>query len=306
MLKCVKETDCYKSLNLSNNLSHAYLFYSLDNLLNKEVALTKANEILCEHKNACGKCAGCVQFASQTHPDLTIIEQDSVKVEDVEKLQSKLSTKPVFADNRVFVILNAEVINETAQNKLLKSFEEPNDSTIFILTTTRLNKLLPTVASRLNKVFVPALSFRDKELVANELKEKNIDISANLRADFNLTESVNLATNNVYTNTISLVFSVLDRLNTTADIPSIVSNLNVEDKSLFFVCLSDIFLDTISCKKFEKTRIDKVKEKFNEKAVIKILPLIDEAYKYLNSNVNFTYILDNLLFNILKEKFLCK
>lgn len=306
MLECIKNTECYKSLKLASTLTHAYLFYSLDAVLNKEIALTKANEILCENGNCCGKCAGCIQFKNLTHPDLTIIEQDSIKVEDISRLLNILSTKPVYAKMRVFVIINADVINEMAQNKLLKSLEEPTDTTVFILTTTKLNKLLPTVMSRLNKIFVPNLSVADKKIISNELKNEGINIEPIINKDFNLTESINLVTNNNYSEAIDQVFELLTNLNTTQDIPNLVSTLNVKDKTLFLTCLMDIFLDIFTPKKFDDEKIRPLKQKFNDKVIIKILPHIDTAYKYINSNVNFTYVLDNLLFKILREKFLCK
>lgn len=306
MLQSIKNTECYKSLKLASKLTHAYLFYSLDSYLNKEIALTKANEILCENGNCCGICAGCNQFKNLSHPDLTVIEQDSIKVEDVSRLINILSTKPVYAKMRVFVLLNADVINETAQNKLLKSLEEPNNTTVFILTTTKLNKLLPTVMSRLNKIFVPNLSVADKKIISNELKRENINIEPIINKDFNLTESINLVTNTNYLDTINQIFELLINLNTTQDIPSLVSKLNVKDKALFLTCLMEIFLDVLTPKKFDNEKILPLKQKFNDKAIIKILPHIDTAYKYVNSNVNFTYVLDNLLFKILREKFLCK
>ena len=58
--------------------------------------------------------------------------------------------------------------------------------------------------------------------------------------------------------------------------------------------------------KFDYATIQIFKTNFSKKAMIKCLPLIENAYKKQMSNVNFSYIIDTLLFNILKEKFLCK
>ena len=49
-----------------------------------------------------------------------------------------------------------------------------------------------------------------------------------------------------------------------------------------------------------------LKDNFSTKALVNCLPHIEKAYRMHCSNVVFSYILDNLLFNILKEKFLCK
>ena len=58
--------------------------------------------------------------------------------------------------------------------------------------------------------------------------------------------------------------------------------------------------------KYDKELVAFVKLNYSEKAIIRIIKLIEDAYKKQSSNVQLSYIIDNLLFNILKEKFLCK
>ncbi len=297
-------TKLFKQLKLMVN--NAYLFYSADQLLNEGIALTWAKMLVCENSTACGSCPACKQFDSNTHPDVNIIKQSSVKVEDVSKIINKLATKPISAKYKIFVILDAENINEIAQNKLLKSLEEPNPSTIFILTSTKTDKLLPTVLSRLNKQFVPAPDKDDKIAISNLYMHDGIDISNYPNTDCSLTEAVNLATNQTYTDTIEEIFNLLFSLNTTADIPRAVSGLEKFDKTIFFACMQDIFLSVLTGKNKYGNNIEKLKKLYNNQAISHIVPLINEAYIKQMSNVNFTYILDNLLFDILKERFLCK
>ena len=305
MISSLKQTNLYKSLKLSQN-SHAYLFFSADKVLNNEIALNFASTYFCEHSTGCLTCNGCKQFLSLSHPDFIKLEQDSIKVDDISTLTDKLSTLPVSAEKKVVLILNAEVINEIAQNKLLKSLEEPSEKVVFILTTSKLDKLLPTVLSRLNKIHVPFITNADKRIILDEYKAAGIDLTKVADKDFDLTESVNLCSNSNFAETVETVFNLLDNLNTTADIPKVVSELSPNVRGSFFGCMQEILLSALKGnKKFDDLKIARVKLKFNEKTILKILPLVDEAYKYQNSNVNFTYILDNLLFNILKEKFLC-
>ena len=307
MINCIKETSAYKSLCLDKNLSHAYLFYSNDRELNNNIALNFAKSLICKNSNACGECNECKQFDKSSHPDVTIVNQTSIKVEDVNNIIAKLSTLPISAGNKVFVILNAENMNETSQNKLLKSLEEPTSSNIFILTCTKLDKLLPTVLSRLNKHFVPTLNNQDKLLISNELKSNNVDIMQYLTTDFNLTEMLSFATNESYKATLDVIKNLFLTLKTTADIPMCASKLNNVEKTLFLPLLESIMLDAINeTNKFDYATIQIFKTNFSKKAMIKCLPLIENAYKKQMSNVNFSYIIDTLLFNILKEKFLCK
>lgn len=306
MINCVKTTSAYNLLNLSKYFSHAYLFYSSDKELNNEIALNFAKSLLCKNGDSCGKCSECNQFDSLSHPDLTIINQDSIKVEDVNKLMPKLATKPISANKKLFVILNFETMNEIAQNKLLKSLEEPNKFNVFIVTSTKMDKILPTILSRLSKFHVPKLSNEDKLLISKELQSKGIAIQPYLNLD-SLTEMLNFALNEDYNLTLSAINKLFLNLNTTADIPKVVSELGNINKKIFFSLMQEMFLDCISnTNRFSAEIIAPISLKFSNKALINCLPLIDKAYRMQQSNVNFTYILDNLLFNILKEKFLCK
>lgn len=307
MINCIKNTSVFKLLNLNKNLSHAYLFYSVDKELNNNIALNFAKILQCSNSTACGNCNSCKQFESSSHPDVSIINQDSIKVEDVNNIIAKLTTLPISGKNKVFVILNAENMNETAQNKLLKSLEEPNSCNIFILTSTKTDKLLPTILSRLNKQYVTKLDAQDKLMIAKELKNQNIDIYKYLASDFNLTEMINFETNDAYKSTLEAIKTIFSSLKTTADIPSVCSKIGNFDKSLFLPLLQDILLDCINdSHKFDSSITEIFKATFSKKAMLKCLPLVAEAYKKQMSNVNFGYILDTLLFNILKEKFLCK
>ncbi|MBR1988302.1 MAG: AAA family ATPase [Clostridia bacterium] len=307
MIECIRYLDCYKSLGLQKN-KHAYLFYSSDKIKNDEVALFFARSFICNENSSCGLCDACKQFSKNTHPDLYIINQTSVKVEDVKKLMEKLDTKPISAPKKVFVILNFDTVNEISQNKLLKSLEEPNQNNVFILTTTKMDKILPTVLSRVSKVYIDNLSENDRSLLSSEYKEKNIDFQKLIQNNLSLTEMINMVCNKDYSATIKCVSEMFENLNTTADIPVIVSNIPNETKQSFFACMQDVVLASLDEKstKFDIKLLTTVRFKFPKPVLIKASKMIEEAHIKQNSNVNFNYILDNLLFNILKEKFLCK
>ena len=307
MIESIKNTSIYKSLNLNKSFFHAYLFYSIDKELNNNIALNFAKSILCENNSACNNCFGCKQFDSNSHPDLTIINQDSIKVEDVNNLITKLNTKPISNKYKVFVILNAENINEIAQNKLLKSLEEPNPSNIFILSSSKTDKLLTTVLSRLHKVNIPKLNYEDKQLIANDVIKENIDITKYLNLDISLTDIYNFESNESYKTTINCLKTLFTNLKSSQDIPSVANSISGYDKSIFFPLMQKAFLCALKNENFvDISLVEMIKQNYPQKSIIKCLPHIEDAYKKQNSNVNFSYILDNLLFNILKEKFLCK
>ena len=83
-----------------------------------------------------------------------------------------------------------------------------------------------------------------------------------------------------------------------------MSSIGDIDKDVFFPLMQEMFLSALQhTDKFDKKDIASIALRFSPNVIVKCLPLIDDAYKKLKANVNFTYILDNLLFNMLKEKF---
>lgn len=308
MIESIKQTTSYKSLKLENNVAHAYFFYSADKALNNNIALLFAKSLVCETKTGCSTCSQCKLFNSLSHPDIFILDKDSIKVEDSNTIINKLSTKPLVANKKVFIILNAENMNETAQNKLLKSLEEPNNQTVFILTSTKTDKVLPTILSRTLKVFVPKLNNQDKMLIKDELLKQSISIDKYLNVDISLSDILNAEQNQEYQNTIKQVSNIILNLANSSDIPVVASHVSNINKTLFFQIMQEIFLAGIKQSQtiFDSVVINHIKANYSEKAIINSIALIENAYKMQMSNVNFGYILDNLLFNILKEKFLCK
>lgn len=306
MIETLRETSLYKSLNLSKT-HHAYLFSSLDKELNNNIALLFAKSLICENKTGCNICSACKQFETYSHPDYIKLEQDAIKVEDVNNLIDKLNTLPISSSHKVFVILNAETINEISQNKLLKSFEEPNPTNIFILTTSKVDKLLPTVLSRLNKISVPKISQKDLMVIHSELKQNNVDISKYFSTDLNLTEILNFETNENYQKTLGAIKYIFENLNSSQSIPKVVNTLPDYDKNLILPIMQKLFLNCINNQSsFDEYVTTLIKTNYPTQALINCLPHIESSYKKQKANVNLSYILDNLLFNILKEKFLCK
>jgi len=304
----LQKTNLYKSLKLEANQTHAYMFYSLDKELNNSVALTFAKNQICENNSACGLCSKCLQFDNLSYPDFYLFDLNQFKVEDANILVSKLDTTPISGDKKVFVILNAETINETAQNKLLKSFEEPNSSTLFILTSSKLDKILPTILSRMKKIFVPSLSLEDKKLLSSEIMKENLDYEKFVNSNLNLSELALLTKDADYIKITESLKDIFKNLKSSQDVPKCTTKTTGLKKDLFFSTLENLFLDCLKGRadRFDKELLELVRENFNKKTLMNCLPFIEEAYKKHMSNVNFTYIVDNLLFDILKEKFLCK
>jgi DNA polymerase-3 subunit delta' len=148
-----------------DRLPHGFLFLGREGSGQVETALELAKTLFCADPtghDACGVCIHCRQIAARTHPDLVMLrpEGDSatIKIEAVRDLIAKANLRPFQARCKVFVIQQAECMNDVAQNALLKTLEEPQGKAYFILITAHPDMLLETIRSR-----TQTLNFRPLE-----------------------------------------------------------------------------------------------------------------------------------------------
>ena len=108
---------------------------------------------VCSDENApCGNCKNCHMATVKTHPDITYVTMPEGKknltVGQIRDIRADAFVKPHSAEHRVFIIKDADRMNEQAQNALLKVLEEPPHGVIFILITPSKTLLLDTIVSR--------------------------------------------------------------------------------------------------------------------------------------------------------------
>jgi DNA polymerase-3 subunit delta' len=93
-----------------------------------------------------------VRVARGTHPDVQVLEPGdtgTIRIEQVRDVVDRSAYRPFEGRRRVAIIDGADALVPAAQNALLKTLEEPPPSSVFILTSSRPDALLPTVRSRL-------------------------------------------------------------------------------------------------------------------------------------------------------------
>lgn len=138
----------------NNTLSHAYIFEG-EAALDK-IAFTKAfvKAVLCDVKPGigCDACSTCRKVDHDNYEDLYYIAADglSIKDEAIEKLQERLKIKP-YGERNIAIISNADTMTLRAQNRLLKTLEEPAPGTILILLSENIENLTNTILSRCAK-----------------------------------------------------------------------------------------------------------------------------------------------------------
>ena len=120
----------------------------------------------------CGQCTSCRKILSGNHPDILHIKpiRSTIKIDQIRALRHTLALKPLEARWRVVILEQAETMNVSAGNALLKILEEPPQRTALILVVNRSSALLPTIVSRCETIRFNPIS---ENRLATVLVEEN-------------------------------------------------------------------------------------------------------------------------------------
>lgn len=146
---------------------HAVLLYGTSGAGQDELAGALARGWLCSSPTstgACGECQACGAFGRGTNPDFqrvepwgagNLIKGSSIRLTKRDKEEPPTvpisifeRTGPLFSRHKVVVLHQAERMNSTAANAFLKTLEEPVPYMRFILVTSEIGRILPTIRSR--------------------------------------------------------------------------------------------------------------------------------------------------------------
>ncbi len=127
----------------------------------KTAAAYAAAALLCRSHGdkPCGICPSCLQARAGSHPDIILFNSEggNIKIDPIRELRSQSFIAPSQSPFKVFIINRADLMNDNAQNALLKVLEEPTSS-VFILLTENAASLLQTVRSRCRTYALEPLS----------------------------------------------------------------------------------------------------------------------------------------------------
>ena len=127
-----------------DNIKHAYLLETkkMDKILNIVLKILLDSNTEVENLEEIVK--------NGNYPDLKIIEPDGmwIKKEQILKLKDDFKSTSSFNNKQIYIIKNAENLNDSSANTLLKFLEEPEENIIAILVTENKNKVLGTIVSR--------------------------------------------------------------------------------------------------------------------------------------------------------------
>ncbi len=201
----------FRSAIRLNKVSHAYIINGEAGLGKMKLAEAFAQALLCEKLQAehddnqiafpglepaaprlpeviepCEECISCKKASHHNHPDIIYISHektDIIKVDEIrEQFVNTVDIKPYESKRKIYIIDDAELINEQGQNILLKTIEEPPQYVNIIMLTTNKDKLLPTVLSRCVVLNMTAVS--DAKIKTYLMSKGVVEYQADMAINF--------------------------------------------------------------------------------------------------------------------------
>lgn len=313
--KALRASRAYNLIrnDFETGLGHAYMIVCCDDEITDEFFTLVGASIYCQNRSACFECAECRKILHDNNADVYHLypTKDKIKVEDISALLSTISVKPISAQKTYF-IHRADLMNAQAQNKLLKTLEEPPKDVSIFLGVANEASMLDTIKSRARTVYMDTF---DGQTVFESLKSLGYDDEtcaiACACSEGRLGEAKKIASSSAYSELYKSAIYLLNNLTRSADVVK-VDGLVFSQKNLteFFDILSIIIRDMLICKQNEDLLLSKhisqdviaLASRYSERALAEILKHINEARKKISLNVNLVATVDDLLFSILEDR----
>ncbi|MDR2465723.1 MAG: hypothetical protein LBD38_05560 [Streptococcaceae bacterium] len=157
-------------------LMHAYLLEGKNKIEMKIASNRLIQSVFCQEKVdglPCGRCSSCMRVISRIHPDVLILKPNgaNIRVDDVRAVLIEMSKTSMEGGYKALLIEEAEKMNASSSNALLKFLEEPLGKKLLVLETENKGHILPTILSRVGSFhFLPM----DKDELANGLKKEGV------------------------------------------------------------------------------------------------------------------------------------
>lgn len=331
----IQNTNAYRMIcsdKQKGNLSHAYLVLTQDKDMLESYVKLLVSLMCCQHEGVCWECRTCRLIADKSHPDIIFYPQQKAKSKDKDKeksgAKSKIETvntedivslieesyiRPIECDKKVFVILNAQDMTVQAQNKLLKTLEEPPRNVHIVLGATSEFSLLPTVKSRVKKIEIPPFDnktiFKALENECQDKQKLNLAVSC---GDGTIGTALSLYGDKSLQTLTEFVLDMLVNMNSSKDVLKYSTKIAEQkvDMSQFLSVLQLLLRDllvksqageALVFNKQATAQLDKTKN-FKTGSIIHALEAVEEAGKRKKFNMNETMLIDWLLFQILEGK----
>ncbi len=253
-----------------NKLSHAFLIETN----NYELCLNDIKQLLkivnCpdKYKSDCTEqCNLCKLIDLLNLPSIIIVEPDgmSIKKQQLNELQEKFSTKPVYSRYNIYIIKDADMMNDSASNCMLKFLEEPEDNILGFFITTNKERVIDTIKSRCQIM--------------------KIDYATKSKVDEKIVEYANEYVSRILNNCDLIVNKefILPAFNTRNEINSLL------------IVIFDMYMNEISEKYFPGNKKNDVLSGISLEQLKKQIAIIEKTITLNQANVGLELLLDQFV-----------
>ena len=266
----------------------------------------------------CGSCPACAKSLSGNHPDIIFLRREKEKIIQVGEVRQQIiddvSIKPYYGPYKIYIIEDAHLMNENAQNALLKTIEEPPEYAIIFLLSENADSFLDTIRSRCIRLDMEKLS---GDTILDYLKDRLgvPEAQAERAAAFargNLGEAIAISRSGDSAETILETVEVLKKLKTmnAADIYDEAAAFGKEDPLQILKVSRMWFRDILVLKAeegdlhselyfpAEKDALKRFAENVTYERLEKVMEAIDTAKTRLEANVKAEAVLEILFLAI--------
>ena len=299
-----------KNAIIEDKCSHAYLIETGDFYDSFNFVMSFVKSLLCPkknlNKNNCGNCHQCEVIESGNFPEIEVITPDGlwIKKEQLQNLQKEFNTKALIGNKRVYIIKQAERLNRSAANSILKFLEEPDNNIVAILITDNVYSVLSTIRSRCQILRLRNTNIMDENKTWLDKIEQTVLFNKNSIIETNDLETLNLKINKI----IEFVnYYEKNHLNTLLYVGKLWNEYitNKEELEMAYSIMINYYKDILNylLKKpleiFEVNNDIKIISKNNtqEKICQKLNKLVElkELIKY---NINTNLLMDKLILSL--------
>ena len=313
----------FKTAVQHGKVSHAYIIEGEKGSGKKMLAEAFAKILQCEQEKeeACGECTSCIQMEHRDHPDVIRVIHEKPNVISVKEMREQvvntIEVKPYKGPYKIYIIDEAEKMNNAAQNAILKTIEEPPPYAVLLLLTTNRGAFLPTILSRCILLTVKPVPERDiKNYLVDSLhipKE-----TAEFCAEYsmgNIGKAKDVALSEEFMEKRDFMVSVLRDIHDTEDFEIVEKVKSLKKwKDSIDECIDIIlmwFRDILLFKVINQDKnlifkeyysiIKKQSEILTLEGIEDILKYIDQTRLRMKANVNFDTSLELLLIEIKRK-----
>lgn len=305
-----KPLEIFKKDKSEGELSHAYALFGDDPDAMEWLLREMVKVAVCK-KGGCGECQACRALEGGVHPDVRFYDS-RLDVRDVNELLEDCAKYSVEGGLKVYVIFQLDKTLPPAQNKLLKTVEEPPEGVLFLFGIIKPAAVAETLKSRCKKLYYTGVDGqRLEEALIREFGEGENSTRAAAYAGGNISRALKFAADEEFAMEADNVVSLLGSMQKSGAVPGEVAKLKQDKEHVTrYLDVIEIVLDMMEKYKRKLTRggggIAHIAQGFSFAALGQCEYLVNDCRKRLESNCAPSAVLDTLLFGILEVKYKCR